>query len=142
MGLEATDRRLRDQVLRRLEPDERVLAWSRVWVSPARRHQWLAPRHRDFVVVTNHRLMLWAAGHWTRRPRRRILTERLDTALVVALPADDVRTLHVTLPERKPLVLEFGRSPQARRASATLVAEARRAATGIDVAPEGTAAWA
>jgi hypothetical protein len=130
MGFEATDRRLREQVLRRLEPDERVLAWARAWVSPTRTHQWLAPRHRDFVIVTNRRLMLWAAAHWTRRPRRRILTERLDTALVVPIPADDVRTVHVTLPERKPLVIEFGKSPQARSTAFALVEQARRAATG------------
>ena len=106
MGAEANERRLRRHVERRLEPGEEVRASCRAWVSPIRTVQWLAPRHRDFVVVTDRRLMLWAAGFWSRRPRRRVLTERLDELDIT--PARDATAVRITPPARKPILLELG----------------------------------
>lgn len=114
MGAEARERRLRRHVERRLEPDEQVRAWCRAWVSPVRSLQWLAPRHRDFVVVTDRRLMLWAAGFWSQRPRRRVLTERLDE-LVIA-PLRGAPAVRITPPERKPILLELGTGAHAKAA--------------------------
>ncbi|HEX5613962.1 MAG TPA: hypothetical protein VFZ83_02295 [Acidimicrobiia bacterium] len=123
MGAEASERRLLRAVERRLEPDEVVRAWSRAWVSPVRTVQWLAPRHRDFVVVTDRRLMLWAAGFWSRRPRRRVLTERLDEIGIAPGRGASVR---ITPPERKPILLELGTTP-----GAVAVRDALTAATPV-----------
>lgn len=109
MGAGASERRLRAQVERRLEPDEELRAWTRAWVAPVRRVQWLAPRHRDFVVVTDRRLMLWASGFWTRRPRRRVLTERLDEVTISVPRGEPIA--RVGPPNRTPLHLELGRGP-------------------------------
>ena len=49
--------------------------------------QQLAARWRDVVVVTDRRLLLFSVGHFTRRPRRRVLADRLDE-----LTVDDVGT--------------------------------------------------
>ena len=39
----------------------------------------VAARHRDFVVLTDRRLLLWSCGFFTRRPRRRVFDEALAT---------------------------------------------------------------
>src|SRR5689334_143685 len=72
------DDHFRALVHRRLEPGEAIVATARVWSARPSRLPVLAARFRDDVVVTNRRLMVWECGWWTRRPRRRVLSDRLS----------------------------------------------------------------
>ena len=79
----AIGRRLYKLASTRFEPGESAIAWCRVWVSrDGRGSSVVAARHRDFAVVTDRRLMLWSCGFFTRRPRRRVLTDRRDDLTV------------------------------------------------------------
>jgi hypothetical protein len=105
-----TEQRLRRLVDGRLEPDETFIAWTRAWVSRYRRFHWLLSlRNRDFAVVTDRRLMLWSAGFFTRRPRRRVLAERLDEVTVESTSRDPGRRMACSRAGRRPLLLELGK---------------------------------
>jgi hypothetical protein len=105
-----TEQRLRRLVDARLEPDESFVAWTRAWVSRYRRFHWLLSlRNRDFAVVTDRRLMLWSAGFFTRRPRRRVLAERLDEVTVESTSRDPGRRMACSRAGRRPLLLELGK---------------------------------
>ena len=75
-----TGRRLAAQL--RAQTDERPLTWTRAWTSRDGRWNWLlAARHRDFVVLTDRRLVLFSCGFFTRIPRRRVFDEPLRSLL-------------------------------------------------------------
>jgi hypothetical protein len=113
--------RLRRAVDARLEPDESFVAWSRAWVSRYSRWHWLfASRNRDYVAVTDRRLMLWSAGFFSRRPRRRVLAERLDAVTVESVSRDPGRQLAVHRPGRRALLLEFGKDDRSDKFSLAL----------------------
>jgi hypothetical protein len=115
MSREATERLLQNNSLTRLEPDEKVIVWSRAWVSKAGRLQRLAPRWRDVAVVTDRRLLLFGVGHFTRRPRRRVLADRLDELTLSDVGAQAGRGLRCSRPGRSPMLLELGTDPWSRR---------------------------
>jgi hypothetical protein len=80
----ADERRLRRIVEPGLEPEERIRAWSRAWVSrPGRLPAVLAVRLRHVVAVTDRRVLLVPVRYWTRRPQHR--------AVHIALAGLDVR---------------------------------------------------
>jgi hypothetical protein len=115
MSREATERRLRDKSIARLEAGETIVAWCRAWVSKAGRFQRLAPRWRDVAVVTDRRLLLYGVGHFTRRPRRRVLADRLDELSLADIGTHPGRGLRCTRPGRGPMLLELGNDPWTRR---------------------------
>jgi hypothetical protein len=115
MSREATERRLRDRAFSRLEPDEEIVVWSRAWVSKAGSFQRLAPRWRDVAVVTDRRLLLFGVGHFTRRPRRRVLADRLDELSLTDIGAQPGRRVRCDRPGRAPMLLELGNDPWSRR---------------------------
>jgi hypothetical protein len=100
--------------LRRLTADEALageeyVAWTRAWVS--RDGRWnvlLAARHRDFVVLTNRRLLLCQCGFFTRRPLRKAFEEARQRVYAEAIDAQSRHRLRVTGFQRKPLRIEFG----------------------------------
>ena len=101
-------RRLRRLASARLEGDEVLLGWTRAWVSIEGRYNVLfAARTRDFVVLTDRRLMLWSTGFFSRLPRRRVLADRLDDINVVRTPP--LRGLRLTIRSalHKPLRVEL-----------------------------------
>jgi hypothetical protein len=108
-------RRLYRVVSARFETGETAIAWSRAWVSrDGRASSVIAARHRDFVVVTDRRVMLWSCGFFTRRPRRRVLTDRRDDLRVVDIGSHPRRRLRVRAFARKPLRFEFGSDARSR----------------------------
>ena len=115
MSREATERRLRDPAIARLEPDEGVVVWCRAWVSKAGRFQRLAPRWRDVAVVTDRRLLLFGVGHFTRKPRRRVLADRLDELHLADVGTHPGRGLRLTRPGRAAMLLELDNDPWSRR---------------------------
>jgi hypothetical protein len=115
MSREATDRRLRAPGFARLEVDEEIVVWCRAWVSKAGRFQRLAPRWRDVVVVTDRRLLLFGVGHFTRRPRRRVLADRLDELQIGDVGTHPGRGLRCSRPGRAPMLLELDRDPWSRK---------------------------
>jgi len=138
MGDEAgPEGRLRDLVEQRLEPGERVLAWGRAWVSRDRRHlhTLLAARTHDHVVVTDRRLMLFAAGFFTGHARRRVLADRLATLSVDPLGAPRHGRLRVRAPGHRPLRLELG-GDTAGRELALMLREAAAHAAAAEVEVE------
>jgi hypothetical protein len=119
--MKTTDERLRRSVDPRLEPGETFVAWTRAWVSRYQKFHWLLSlRRRDFAVVTDRRLMLWSAGFYSRRPRRRVLAERLDEVTVKSTSRDPGRRMACSRAGRKPLLLELGKDPQSDRFSIEL----------------------
>jgi hypothetical protein len=115
MSREATERRLRDRGLTRLEPDEEIVVWCRAWVSKAGRFPRLAPRWRDVAVVTDRRLLLFGVGHFTRRPHRRVLADRLDELSLVDVGTHPGRGLRCIRPGRPDMLIELGSDPWSRR---------------------------
>jgi hypothetical protein len=107
MSREATERRIRATGFARLEPDEAIIAWCRAWVSRAGRFPRLAPRWRDVAVLTDRRLLLFGVGHFTRRPRRRVLADRLDELTLADVGTHPGRGLRCSRPGRDPMLLEL-----------------------------------
>jgi hypothetical protein len=124
MSREATERRLRDNAIARLEPDEKIVVWCRAWVSKVGRFQRLAPRWRDVAVITDRRLLLFGVGHFTRRPRRRVLADRLDELTLGDVGTHPGRGLRCTRAGRSPMLLEIGTDPWSRRLAQELQARA------------------
>jgi hypothetical protein len=120
---------LRRAVEARLEPGETFVAWTRAWVSRWQRFHWLLSlRNRDYAVVTDRRLMLWSAGFFTRRPRRRVLADRLDEITVGSIGRDPGRVMTCSRPGRRPLLLELGKDDRSDRFSIELRDRAEAAA--------------
>lgn len=115
MSREATERRLRADGFARLEPDEQIVIWCRAWVSKVGRFQRLAPRWRDVAVITDRRLLLFGVGHFTRRPRRRVLADRLDELTVGDVGLHPGRGLCCSRPGRAPMLLELESDPWSRK---------------------------
>ena len=144
MSREATERRLRDHAMARLEPDETIVVWCRAWVSKATRFQRVAPRWRDVAVVTDRRLLLFGVGHFTRRPRRRVLADRLDELHLADIGTHPGRGLRLTRRGRAPMLLELGNDPWSRRLVQELQERAGKpeerapATTATAAAPVGT----
>ena len=127
MSREATEQRLRTRGFARLEPDEQIVTWCRVWVSKAGRFQRLAPRWRDVAVITDRRLLLFSVGHFTRRPRRRVLADRLDEITIADIGTHPGRGLHSSRPGRAPMLIELGSDPWSRKLGNELQARAGQA---------------
>jgi hypothetical protein len=123
-----TEQRLHRAVDPRLEPGETFLAWSSAWVSRERRYQLLfGSRNRDFAIVTERRLLLWSAGFFTRRPRRRVLAERLDELTIESISRDPGRKIACRRGGRRALLLELGRSDRADKFALELLDRAKAA---------------
>lgn len=117
-----TEQRLRRLAERRLEPEEHVVACTSVWYArPVRLHR-LAARYRDYAVLTDRRLMLWEAGWLTRRPRRRVLADRLGDLTVVDLAPPQRTRLRCHHPRHAAFVIELDASGAARTIADALVA--------------------
>lgn len=116
----AADDRLRSLAAKRLESSEAIVATCRVWYSRPLRVPILAARYRDFVVVTDRRLMMYSAGWLTRLPRRRVLADRLADVTVTVIKVD--RTLTLSHPGHPPMRLDFGTDPASIAARTALEA--------------------
>jgi hypothetical protein len=125
------ERRLLERSRKRFEPGEHVEVWCRAWVSQAAKRpafQRFAPRWLDFVVLTDRRLLVYTARHFTRRPGDRVIADRLDEIAVTRVD-DRARRFRVSAARRPTMLiefrrLEFGRRVDARRAAAILDARA------------------
>ncbi|HEY5012262.1 MAG TPA: hypothetical protein VIK61_06100 [Acidimicrobiia bacterium] len=126
MSREATERRLRAAGFARLEPDEQIVIWCRAWVSKIGRFQRFAPRWRDVAVLTDRRLLLFGVGHFTRRPRRRVLADRLDELAVADVGLHPGRGLQCSRPGRSPMLIELGSDPWSRKVGQELQERAGR----------------
>ena len=116
---DGTERHLR----RLLRADEPLRAWGRAWVSaegPLPRL--LTARTFDHVVLTDQRLLVYSTGFFSRLPRRRVYSIRLDH---LAVAERGPRRLAVWTKGRRPLLLEFRRTV-ADTAAAAAVATAIR----------------
>ncbi len=135
MSREATEARLQANSSTRFEADETIVAWCRAWVSKPQPFQRLAGRWRDIVVVTDRRLLLFAVGHFTRRPRRRVLADRLDELTIVDIGAHPGRTLRCEQAGRPPMLLELGTDAWSRKTLQELQARAARSLTSTRATP-------
>jgi hypothetical protein len=108
MSRESTEQRLRAPGFARLESGEDIVTWCRAWVSKAGRMQRFAPRWRDVAVVTDRRLLLFGVGHFTRKPRRRVLADRLDELTLDDIGTHPGRGLRCSRPGRGDMLLELG----------------------------------
>jgi hypothetical protein len=105
-------RRLQRLVTSRVETGEDLVTWTRAWVSrDGQFNAIVAARSRDFVVLTTRRLMIWSTGFFTRLPRRRVLTERLNEVTVEPI-GESGRRLRVRAFRRSALRIEVGSDEQ------------------------------
>ena len=135
MSREATERRLRSRAIARFEPDEEIVVWCRAWVSKVGHFQSLAPRWRDVAVVTDRRFLLFGVGHFTRRPRRRVLADRLDERSLADVGAHPGRGLRCARPGRPPMRLALGTDPWSRKLAQELQDRARCDSSPADETP-------
>lgn len=128
-GARRAGRRLRRAVEPHLDDGEVVVAWTRAWVSRDGRAQWLAVRHRDYVVLTDRALRCWSAAFLTRRPRAQVLVDRLDRCVVESVGRHPDRSVRVRTFARRPLRFDLPRRGGAAfaRLLATRAAGARGA---------------
>lgn len=115
-------RRLGVVVTDRLEHREHVVAWGRAWVSRDGPLSVLfAARTRDFVVLTDRRVMLWSTGFVSRMPQRRVMVNRLVSVRVEPVEGRyPDRSIRVLALHRNPLRFDFGGDDQSRRLVAAL----------------------
>jgi hypothetical protein len=101
-----------DRVASRLQAAvgaEPVVAWARGWVSrEIPLHGLLANRTRDFVALTASSLVLVTTGFFTRRPRRRVYTVRLDELAVEVADTRRGRRVRVSPASGRPLLVDLG----------------------------------
>ena len=138
------DDRFRLLVHRRLEPGETIGATARVWTSRPSRLPRFTARYRDQAVVTDRRLMVWTCGWWTRRPRRRVLADRLDELTIMNATGPTRRSrvstgivlrLRVDHSGRRPVVFDVGPDDASQRfARILLTGHAETAATNAATA--------
>jgi hypothetical protein len=103
--------------------DEEYLAWTRAWVSrDGRWNVMFAARHRDFVVLTNRRLLLCQCGFLTRRPIRKVFDVPRRRVYAEPVERDSHRRLRVTGFQRKPLRIEFGSNDASAQIAEALLA--------------------
>lgn len=126
-GTRRAGRRLRRAVEPHLDDGEAVVAWTRAWVSRDGRAQWLAVRHRDYVVLTDRALRCWSAAFLSRRPRRQVLLDRLDRCVVESVGRHPDRSVRVRTFARRPLRFDLPRRGGAAfaRLLASLAADVR-----------------
>jgi hypothetical protein len=114
-----TERRLQAKV----DADERIVAWSRGWISrDGRMHTVFAARTPDFVVLTDQQLHLFSTGFFTRLPRRRVFITILDRLTVTTRKPHDVRHLRLATEGRRALLLDLRRGERGEALAAALLA--------------------
>ena len=121
------EKRLTTRLQTLVGADENVIAWTRGWVSRERRlHRLLAARTFDFAVLTDRTLFLFSTGFFTRRPRRRVYSSRLDRLNVSNHVVARGRRLRITSRDAHPLWLELrGNRDSTTNFADALVARAR-----------------
>jgi hypothetical protein len=98
-----SERRLRAQ----LEPGERLITWTRGWVSrDGRMHTLFAARTLDFAVISDRRLYFFSTGFFTRRPRRRVYSSDFDHLQVSSTGTNRGHRLRIVSPLHQPILFE------------------------------------
>jgi hypothetical protein len=98
-----TERRLRAK----LDPGERLVLWTRGWVSrDGRAHTLVAARTLDFAVITDKRLCFFATGFFTRLPRRRVYDSPFEYLQVSGTGTKRGHRLRIVSPRHRPILLE------------------------------------
>jgi hypothetical protein len=121
--LRRTEARLRAKV----GPDAELVAWTRGWVSRARRlHRLLAARTLDYVVLTDDSLTIVSIGFFTRRPRRCVYSEALRALVAIDDPVPNGRRLRVRTAFGPRLWIELSGKAQAAAFADALAARVRR----------------
>jgi hypothetical protein len=127
-GDSRSGRRLRVLATSGLSDGEDLVNWTRAWTSRDGRYNVvLAARHRDFVVLTTQRLVLWSCGFFSRRPRRKVFDEPLGRLAVEPIDAGPSgargrRHLRIRVVSRPPLRFDFG--SDGREIAAALLGQA------------------
>ena len=98
-----SERRLRAK----LDPGERLITWTRGWVSrDGRAHALLAARTLDFAVISDRGLYFYSTGFFTRRPRRRVYASDFEHLQVSSIGTPHGHRLRIVSPLHQPILLE------------------------------------
>ncbi len=123
--LQTRDRRVQIRLQTLVGADDALVAWTRGWVSrELRLHRLLAARTFDFAVLTDRNLFLFSTGFFSRRPRRRVYSSRLDRINVSDHVLPRGRRLRITSRNAHPLWLELPVSHRTTAFADALVAHA------------------
>ncbi|HEY5170569.1 MAG TPA: hypothetical protein VIK54_02460 [Acidimicrobiia bacterium] len=127
LPVSARDERVRARLQSLVGADEPIAAWARGWVSrEVRLHGLLAARTFDFAAVTDHDLVMFSTGFFTRRPRRRVYASSLDRIQVADHDRPRGQRLRITSRGHRPLWIEMNMSPRATAFADALLARTRR----------------
>jgi hypothetical protein len=109
----------------KLGGDAPIVAWGGAWVSRAGRlNKVVAARTLDFVVCTEHDLVLFSTGFFTRRPRRRVYSSSFDRLRVSVRKAKRGHELVVSSLDHRPLVFQMRKSARTQALVRALVTHA------------------
>jgi hypothetical protein len=97
------ERRLRAK----LDQGERLVMWTRGWVSrDGRLHAIVAARTLDFAVITDRRLYLFSTGFFSRLPRRRVYESAFEFLQVSSTGTKRGHRLRICSRRHRPVLLE------------------------------------
>lgn len=118
----ARDGRITSRLQALVGPEEPIVAWARGWVSrESRLHRLLAARTFDFAAMTDHDLVMFSTGFFTRRPRRRVYASSLERIRVADDHRPRGRRLRISSRAHRPLWIELNAGPRATAFADALV---------------------
>jgi hypothetical protein len=113
------------RILARIDPDERLVAWTRGWVSrDGRAHSVFAARTLDYIVVTDAQCCLFNTGFFTRCPRRRVFGVPFDRLAVTERKGK--LHLRVAADGRRPLLFDLRNGTRSEDVATALLARTKR----------------
>ena len=91
----------------KLEQGERLVMWTRGWISrDGRLHTVVAARTLDYAVITDRRLCLFSTGFFSRQPRRRVYESPFEFLQVSSTGSKRGHRLRICSPRHRPILLE------------------------------------
>jgi|1185.fasta_scaffold369414_2 hypothetical protein len=91
-----------------LDPGERLITWTRGWVSrDGHMHRVFAARTLDYAVISDSKLYLFSTGFFTRQPRRRVYASEFEHLQVSSTGTKRGHRMRILSPRRhQPILLE------------------------------------
>jgi hypothetical protein len=84
-----------------------IIGISQGWVSRDAKWHAFAARYLDFVMLTDEHLVCFSTGFFSRRPRRRVFREPLNSLVVIPRGQEPIRALRIVGDFNRPLLFQL-----------------------------------